>query len=110
MEYLLTRRAALKHNSEWLESQINVPRFKCGLIMIATNDEQFEALIEIEAKSRVNGEDVRMLSSTELQLMEPNLKVNGTPMDKSLLTRAYLPCSRGLTGSLEAASMSFSQL
>ena len=45
--------------------------------MIATNEEQFEALIDIEAKSRVNGEDVRMLSPAELKLMEPNLKVNG---------------------------------
>ena len=77
LEYLLTRRAALKHNSEWLDSQINVPRSKCGLIMIATNEEQFEALIDIEAKSRVNGEDVRLLSPAELQLMEPNLKVDG---------------------------------
>ena len=33
-----------------------------------------------------------------------------TPIDRSLLTRAYLPCSRGLTSSLSAASMSFSQL
>ena len=33
-----------------------------------------------------------------------------TPIDKSLLTRGYLPCSRGLTGSLSVASMSFSQL
>ena len=33
-----------------------------------------------------------------------------TAMDKSLLTRPYLPSRRGLTGSLSAASMSFSQL
>ena len=37
-------------------------------------------------------------------------KVLITAIDKSLLTRAYLPSSRGLTGSLSAASMSFSQL
>ena len=38
-------------------------------------------------------------------------KIQGnTPIDKSLLTRAYLPYSRGLTGSFSAASMSFSQL
>ena len=33
-----------------------------------------------------------------------------TATDKSLLTRAYLPSSRSLTGSLSTASMSFCQL
>merc|ERR1719367_1174921 len=41
--------------------------------MIATNDEEFEYLIDIESKGRVNGEDIRILHKAELEIMEPNL-------------------------------------
>ena len=73
----MTRKARLKHNPEWLNTQINVPRRKCGLFMIATNDEEFEYLIDIESKGRVNGEDIRILHKAELELMEPNLNSQG---------------------------------
>ena len=45
--------------------------------MIATNDEEFEYLIDIESKGRVNGEDVRILHKAELEMMEPNLNSQG---------------------------------
>ena len=45
--------------------------------MIATNDEEFEYLIDIESKGRVNGEDIRILHKAELELMEPNLNSQG---------------------------------
>lgn len=71
----MTRRAATKHNSEWLEVQANVPREKCGLVMVAMDDSQFEAILDIEAKSKVNGEDVRIITPEQLRLLEPDLEV-----------------------------------
>ena len=54
-----------------------------------------------------NGNNVKVITYSK----DPNCHVvTATPIDKSLLTRAYLPSRRGLTGSLSAASMSFSQL
>ena len=71
----MTRRAATKHNSEWLNSQVNVPRKKCGLLMVAQNDEEFKTLLDYEVKAKVNAEDVRIINKCELKKLEPNLEV-----------------------------------
>ena len=71
----MTRRAAQKHNREWLNSQVNVPRKKCGLLMVAQNDEEFKTLLDYEVKAKVNGEDVRIINKCELKKLEPHLEV-----------------------------------
>ena len=71
----MTRRAAQKHNDEWLNAQINVPRRKCGLFMVAYNENEFKTLIEYEAIAKANGEDVRIIGKSQLQKLEPNFEL-----------------------------------
>ena len=71
----MTRRAAIKHNKEWLEVQVNVPRQRCGLLMIAMNDEELKTVADYEIKSTANGEDVRIIGKQELMKLEPNLSI-----------------------------------
>ena len=71
----MTRRAAKKHNPEWLEQQVNVPREKCGLLMIAKNDEELETIRDYQAKALANYEDVRIIDRHELFRLEPELEI-----------------------------------
>lgn len=74
LEFQMTRRAAEKHNAEWLNSQPNVPRRRCGLLMLAKNEEEFKTITDMEVKARANGEDVRIITSKQqLLCLEPNL-------------------------------------
>lgn len=77
LEFQMTRRAATKHNQEWLDSQPNVPRRRCGLLMVATNEEEFNTITDMEVKARANGEDVRIIKNKhELFKLEPHLALN----------------------------------
>ena len=71
----MTRRAAAKHNKEWLDVQVNVPRQRCGLLMIAMNDDELKTVADYEVKSTANGEDVRIIGKRELMKIEPDLDV-----------------------------------
>ena len=64
-----------KANKEWLDVQVNVPRQRCGLLMVAMNEEQFETITDYEIKSKANGEDVRIIGERELMKLEPDLSV-----------------------------------
>ena len=70
----MTRRAATKHNHEWLDVQTNVPRRRCGLLMIATDEEQFKTICDYETKAIKNGENVKIIGSRELKKLEPDLE------------------------------------
>ena len=56
-------------------TQVNVPRQRCGLLMVAMNKEQFETISDYEIKSKANGEDVRIIGERELMKLEPDLSV-----------------------------------
>jgi len=75
LEFEMTRRAATKHNIEWLDVQVNVPRQRCGLLMIAMNDEELKTVADYEVKSTANGEDVRIIGKRELMKLEPDLDI-----------------------------------
>ncbi len=77
LEYELTRRAAKKHNAEWLQVQVNVPRQKCGLLMVAMTDEEFQTIADYEVKARANGEDVRIIGPGQIRKLEPDLELDG---------------------------------
>ena len=74
----MTRRAATKHNEEWINFQTNVPRKKCGLLMVAKSDEEFQTIIDYEIKAKVNGEDVRIIDKRILRQLEPDLEIPET--------------------------------
>ena len=52
----------------------------------------------------------RPLSIKVIIKIKKNVLTLNNTIEKILLTRAYLPSSKGLTSNLSAASMSFSQL
>ena len=43
--------------------------------MLATTDEEFNILMDIEIKAKVNGDDIRILNRNELKILEPELNV-----------------------------------
>ena len=73
----MTRRAATKHNREWLDSQVSVPRKKCGLVMVAKSQDELRTIQDYHAKGLANGEDVKLIDREELMRIEPNLEMAG---------------------------------
>ena len=70
---------------DWLAHQIHIPRQKCGMYMLATTDEEFNILMDIEVKAKVNGDDIRILNQNELKILEPELNV------ENVLAALYSP-------------------
>ena len=75
LEFEMTRRASTKHNKEWLDVQVNVPSHRCGLLMVAMNEEEFMTIKNYEVKAKGNGEDVRIIGKHELIHLETDLVV-----------------------------------
>ena len=53
--------------------------------MLATTDEEFNILMDIEVKAKVNGDDIRILNQNELKILEPELNV------ENVLAALYSP-------------------
>ena len=53
--------------------------------MLATTDEEFNILMDIEVKAKVNGDDIRILNENELKILEPELNV------ENVLAALYSP-------------------
>jgi glycerol-3-phosphate dehydrogenase len=75
LEFQMTREAAKNHNQQWLDVQVNVPRRRCGLLMVAFNEEELNTIKDMEVKALQNGEDVRIIGYRELRSLEPHLEV-----------------------------------
>ena len=55
------------------------------MYMLATTDEEFNILMDIEIKAKVNGDDIRILNRNELKILEPELNV------ENVLAALYSP-------------------
>lgn len=55
----------------------NLPLNRCGKVVVATREEELDALFELERRGRQNGIDVSLIDELELAEIEPNAKTAG---------------------------------
>ena len=59
---------------------MNVPRRKCGLLMVARTEHEFQTIQDYHAKGLANGEDVTIIDRHQLKRLEPDLEMADEPL------------------------------
>ncbi|MBV9393419.1 MAG: NAD(P)/FAD-dependent oxidoreductase [Methylobacteriaceae bacterium] len=84
-----------------------VPHKRCGKLIVATNELEAGKLASIEARARANGvDDLRFLSATEAQALEPALACTGALLSPSTGIVDSHHLMLALLGDAEAAGAS----